>query len=686
MHVMNIFDEIISDPYFLKLDRELSKFNIFHATDMKKREIKHTKFLGYLLDPNESHQLGTRFIWHFLRRLSAAGISGLNLINLDIKYTKVNIEYNLQNTGGQRGQVDLLLEIPMGREVLIIAIENKIIAGQGNNQLQRYKNGINQIFQNTTQPQENIKFIYLTINEDPPNDGEWKNVIYADTVIPAIKDLLSESEETLSSYFQAILKDYIEIIEKDEDQTDYLFEIYKSININVKTNIRKLKTIPSMDRNSPEHKIQTLYPRAIDYIVSNYTDARMEVLNEFNSHLKNYPNLKFESSNRTYLRFTFLAEIFQKFLADGICSSPARRGLDSRINLSCEIEIRPTAEGFFTVRCKLILGPTNENFNLRREFLDIIYEKLNEIKNKSIALPPKDRTITSHYSTIATINTQQPINKTNEARLLKLINPLINELWEIIEKINPSIEESIICFTNKYRGELIKIGVPEAVMNAYAPITGHQKNTLADENFGSIETGSAYEPLTNQNIVMPVQTANSINLDTYLAPAFDAHTSLWSPSEASPHFHHLCLTHRVQIGGTCVSTGLSLLTKEEPVDVRAHLNTQDPISWSRYLQRHGMKLAYCATDLRRLRHYVNELLAHDDLFTLSTYSPSSAHDIGEEPDRNGWICGSHFVVLHRDTVYDTRFAHPVPLREYCDLDRYVKRLFRVVPASHVRGL
>ena len=185
---------------------------------------------------------------------------------------------------------------------------------------------------------------------------------------------------------------------------------------------------------------------------------------------------------------------------------------------------------------------------------------------------------------------------------------------------------------------------------------------------------------------MSTNTAAPTDPVAYPAPAFDAHSGLWSPPEAPPHFHHLRLTHRVQVGGSCVSTGLSLLTGEEPVALRAQLNTQDPVSWSRYLRRHGMKLAYCPTDLRRLRHYVDELLAHDDLFTLSTYSPGNPLDIGEEPDSSGWICGSHFVLLHRDTVYDTRFAHPVSLRDYCDLDRYVKRLFRVVPAGHARGL
>ena len=172
---------------------------------------------------------------------------------------------------------------------------------------------------------------------------------------------------------------------------------------------------------------------------------------------------------------------------------------------------------------------------------------------------------------------------------------------------------------------------------------------------------------------------------TSARPVFDHSSALWSSPEPA-FFHHLRLTPRVQVGGSCVPTGLSLLTREEPLEVRAHVNTQDPVSWSRYLQRHGMKLAYCSTDLRRLRYYVDELLAHDDLFTVSIYSPSSANQIGLPPDESGWICGSHFLLVHRDMVYDTQFDTPIPLSKYEYLDRYVKRMFRVVPADHPRGL
>ena len=184
--------------------------------------------------------------------------------------------------------------------------------------------------------------------------------------------------------------------------------------------------------------------------------------------------------------------------------------------------------------------------------------------------------------------------------------------------------------------------------------------------------------------MMPQEHVPSVVNHT--APVFDATAALWGRQDNGPYFHKLSIQHRKQIGGSCVSTGLSLLTNEEPKTIRDQINTQDPVSWSNYLKRFGMKLAYCPTDLRRLRHYKSQLLAINDLFAISTYSSSDPNEITQEPDGNGWVCGSHFVVLHRATVFDTRYDQPILLADYDDCERFVKRLFRVVPTEHERGL
>lgn len=99
-----------------------------------------------------------------------------------------------------------------------------------------------------------------------------------------------------------------------------------------------------------------------------------------------------------------------------------------------------------------------------------------------------------------------------------------------------------------------------------------------------------------------------------------------------------------------------------------------------------MKLAYCPTDVRRLKHYLRELVAYDDLFTLSYYTTTDPAVLLGDPDAGGWLTGSHIVVLHRDQVYDPTDGAVTPALEHECNEYHTKRVFRVVPADHPRGL
>lgn len=165
----------------------------------------------------------------------------------------------------------------------------------------------------------------------------------------------------------------------------------------------------------------------------------------------------------------------------------------------------------------------------------------------------------------------------------------------------------------------------------------------------------------------------------------DHHSKFWS-GDTGLFFRDRSLTPRRQVGPHCVSTVLSMLTGEEPETIRPEVNTQDPVSWSDYLRRHGMKLAFCPTDCRRLRYYLDDLLELDDLFTLSYYSPTDPAAICGDPNDSGWVCGSHIVLLHRDQILDPATGIRGPAQEHHGMNRFTKRIFRVVPANHPRGL
>lgn len=443
---MTKIDEILSDPYFAKLDKELAKFNIFHATDMKNREIKHTKFLGYLLDPNESHQLGTQLLWTFLRKIAAAGVKDLDLINLNTQYTKVHIEYELN-----RKSLDLLIEIPkIGGRLLVLAIENKIKATESPGQLDYYLNGINNKFNNG----EIKKFIYLTLNEDNPSNENWLNITYENTIIPAIRDILLDSEETLSNYLRLILQDYIEIIEKDDDRMNSAFNIYELIDDKIKAAIRGIK-YPEV--HSPEYKLQLLYPRAFDYVKNYDDDPRLKILEKFRAVFSQSTHLKLETSNKTYLNFSLLDSNTQEFLVNGICQSPTTRGMESRRNLAFQIEVRnhPVNPRSVLLSTRLNLGPTNENFGLRREFCSKIRENLSgETLNNSSLI----HTRIINFETNKEVATNEISKKLEEIKIY-----FETEGQKISEKITDSIREFV--FDNAT--QLRNMGISDEILKNF---------------------------------------------------------------------------------------------------------------------------------------------------------------------------------------------------------------------------
>ena len=116
----------------------------------------------------------------------------------------------------------------------------------------------------------------------------------------------------------------------------------------------------------------------------------------------------------------------------------------------------------------------------------------------------------------------------------------------------------------------------------------------------------------------------------------------------------MAIEHSKQIGPSCVATTLAMIaraTGEEATvaSFKEATNSQSPHSRSNALKPNGLQLAYCNHDLRRIEHYIDELVALDDLFLVSFYSVDPPSD----PDENGKLCTAHIVTLHKDTIYDT---------------------------------
>lgn len=125
------------------------KFNVFSALGVTRKEVVQSRFLAYLLDPDEHHCQATLFLNAFLTQI---GIPEINAINIEqIKRVRVSTEHS---AGENLGRMDIVL---FCQPNWLIVIENKVDASEADRQLPRYAEWLNK-----QQGYELKKLIFLT--------------------------------------------------------------------------------------------------------------------------------------------------------------------------------------------------------------------------------------------------------------------------------------------------------------------------------------------------------------------------------------------------------------------------------------------------------------------------------------------------------------------------------------------
>jgi hypothetical protein len=166
---------------------------------------------------------------------------------------------------------------------------------------------------------------------------------------------------------------------------------------------------------------------------------------------------------------------------------------------------------------------------------------------------------------------------------------------------------------------------------------------------------------------------------------YDAHSGLW-PQVGESFFRDRIFIPQRQVGPHCVATTLAMMTGQTPNEFMGKMNTQNPATWSDALAPWQMQLAYCPTDVRKVKFYIDELIHLDDLFTISYYTTTDAGRILADPNERGWVTGSHVVLFHREYILDPASGQRVLAREHHGMECYTKRIFRVVPRGYPRCL
>lgn len=371
-------NKIALDINFSKLDEILNKFNIFEATGMRKQEIKHTKFLGYLLDPNESHGLGTKFLLEFLRNaFSKTTNQEFDILNLHLSLAEVSTEYTLNSVdvGQNSKRLDIHIEIPtFQNEKIIIAIENKLKAQQTDEQLNNYRKSLI-----NSHHAKNIYCFFLTLSGEEAIAENWIEITFGDTVAPILDNILRNNIETISDYLIAILQDYLDLITEDEEPDPIIEDLARKISSEYINYIQA-----NSENNANAKKLKVLYPRAFDYLKKFQTDTRVSIRNNFIKNSKEWglDEVKFfvESSERNRLRYSFLDEKNGKIFSSVICNNSTRKWLSSKRHLAFEIVLTLNNNNLIDGQVKLVLGPTNKEYDKRNELFTTIFPN-NKISN-----------------------------------------------------------------------------------------------------------------------------------------------------------------------------------------------------------------------------------------------------------------------------------------------------------------
>jgi hypothetical protein len=215
------YDRLLKDSDFDKLELGLKNPNIFQILNISKNEIRHSNFLAWLLNPQESHKLNDIFLKRFLREVfSSEKFSDIDQVDVEgLDLSKVEIYREWRN-------IDVLIKL----ENVIVCIENKVLSKEHSNQLNRYKQIVDTQF-----PGYKRTFVYLN-PEGIASESEVDNFepISYEFIVDSLDRIISVYGESLNDQVKNYINDYITIIKRELMGTDQLTELSKKIYLNHK--------------------------------------------------------------------------------------------------------------------------------------------------------------------------------------------------------------------------------------------------------------------------------------------------------------------------------------------------------------------------------------------------------------------------------------------------------------------
>ncbi len=208
------YAKLLRDETFDILSVKLKEPNIFKVLGVSDYEIRHSHFLAWLLDPNESHGVGDYFLNRFLQDVfldeRAEGMSLVSIPSIDNKKVEVRREWK---------NIDILVIT----EGFVVCIENKIWSGEHGGQLKKYKKIIEDEFKK--------KPVYVFLS---PHGAEaslkdyYINYSY-ESIIDILDSMLNRPSFHLGQNVTTYIQDYVTILKQNLMGNDNINELAEEL-------------------------------------------------------------------------------------------------------------------------------------------------------------------------------------------------------------------------------------------------------------------------------------------------------------------------------------------------------------------------------------------------------------------------------------------------------------------------
>lgn len=193
----------VNNPELDQLEAMLAEFNIFEAAGLTSQEIRHSRFLSFLLDPKGAHGLGDFFVTKLLqaavhgRPPDEVGVTALDIELMNLTDCQISCE--------QRN-IDILI-LSEAKKFAVI-IENKISTGEHSNQLPRYLETVA-----TMRPGWHVLPVLLSPFGVEPTDSRYFAVSY-ESITEILNRVLASRQSTLGADVYFALSHYERLLRR----------------------------------------------------------------------------------------------------------------------------------------------------------------------------------------------------------------------------------------------------------------------------------------------------------------------------------------------------------------------------------------------------------------------------------------------------------------------------------------